>query len=163
MRTIRNSQRGNIPKTGRVTITFRKRVRSDSPNFLIGTLRLEFSASRGKQTAGSVSNRDEIGLLHLGFFCDAPLSPPVAVVSQTSPARVSSSNLQPLTSNLQNPWPPWSVRRGGRLIYGSAIKSRANVPRFSDMQNSNRRHSAYFSYDSSRPPRAVDVRRRISN
>src|ERR1700720_1300484 len=54
-------------------------------------------------------------------------------------------------------WRPW------RLIYGSAIRDSANLPGFSDMQNSNRRHNAYFSYDSSHHLSAIELRRQISN
>ena len=55
------------------------------------------------------------------------------------------------------PWRPW------RLIYGSAIRNSTNLPGFSDMQNSNRRRIAYFSYDSARRLAALEPRRRISN
>jgi hypothetical protein len=55
------------------------------------------------------------------------------------------------------PGPPW------RLIYGSAIRNRTNLPGFSDMQNSNRRHNAYFSYDSSHHLSAIELRGQISN
>src|SRR4029077_8150249 len=106
----------------------------------------------------SLAPHSQIGTQPLDCRAVSSLSaPPSLIAARLLPGTCSLLSARQLSAVTSLPWPPW------RLIYGSAIKNSANLPRFSDMQNSNRRHIAYFSYDSSHHLSAIELRRQISN
>jgi len=109
---MRNSGQSGRGEAGRGAVR--------APESLIANLELEFHVSPIRITKLKFSNRK--------FFA---IFSSKRVTDGASSAAFSSSS-KPQASSFQKPWPPW------RLIYGTAIRNRANSRGLNNVQFSNR-------------------------
>ena len=110
---MRNSGQSEQGEAGRGTVR--------APEFLIANLELEFHVSPIRITKLKFSNRKFFAIFSSKRVRDG-----------ASRAAFSSSS-KPQASSFQKPRPPW------RLIYGTAIRNRANSRGLNNVQFSNRR------------------------